>query len=192
MSLRRIVSAALSEAVDSLEEKESPSFPWGLVLPVGFGAALFLHDTYKRTRAWARAQDAILQRIEERLAGADSDRAAIVRLASFLTQRYANHTKAVPGEHPVDSAIRFLTPGDGSDFAWDRARALMIPSAIIPGECRANFEGDVVSVTSNGNGSRIFNVQCVAGDPRKIAPTGYAASAILEHWPIALKGFARD
>lgn len=110
MTIRRAISAALSSFADSLDEDDpAPSFPWALAIPVGFGAAIFLSDVYKRSQAWARANDAVIQKIEERLAAADSDRSAVGRLAQFLGTRYPNR-HAKHGEHPVDSAIRLLTP----------------------------------------------------------------------------------
>ena len=193
-TLRRIVSAALSEAVDSLEEKEpAPSFPWGLLIPVGFGGAIFMADVIKRTKAWGRSFDASLQRIEERLAGMDSDRYAVRELSAFLALRYAGHPNMRHGEHPVKTAVRLLTPHDGSEEAWERMRAVCsVPQAVIPGEYRANIEGDVIRVSDlvqSFPGNRpLFKITNIAGDPRKIGGSPYAPTAIIEHWPIALKG----
>ena len=71
------------------------------------------------------------QAVEERAAHLATN---LKRLADFLAARYPH--QAQDGELAVDAAVRLLTPGDGSEAAWQR----MAAARNVSGEARRRLE----------------------------------------------------
>src|SRR6185369_1462621 len=99
-----------------------------------------------------------------------------------------------PGEHPVKTVVRLLTPWDGTEEDWERSRRAceQRPQAIVSGQYRANLDGDVVRVGDPLGSSGAMAIKSIAGESARVATTGYMPEAILRHWPIVLRGAPRE